>query len=180
MDVSSGRASPGNRVFLRATKFDGTPHWLQPFRVVADDGNLLITSYRARTPIYTSRGEFRSPYDSIVYFWRDRWYNVFRLSRPGCPTALWYCNVTTPPTFDGCQIGYIDLDLDVKVYPSGCIELLDEEEFESHRLKYGYPNELVARARAAAAEITALARERRFPFSCGTDPVRNRAGHRTL
>ena len=38
--------------------------------------------YRARTPIYTSRGEFRSPYDSHVYFLRDRWYNVFRLSRP--------------------------------------------------------------------------------------------------
>lgn len=180
MDVRSERATPGSRVLLRATKYDGTAHWIQPFRVVADDGNLLITSYRARTPIYTSRGEFRSPYDSVVYFWRDRWYNVFRLSRPGCPTALWYCNVTTPPTFDGCQIGYVDLDLDVKVYPTGCIELLDEDEFEAHREKYGYPDDLVAQARAAADEVAQLARERRFPFACSAEPMRNRSSHRTL
>ena len=98
---------------LRATKYDGAEHWVQPFRVLADDGNLLVTEYRARTPIFTSRGEFRSPYNSRVYFWRDRWFNVFRLSRPGCALALWYCNVTTPPTLTGGELTYVDLDLDV-------------------------------------------------------------------
>ncbi|HMO96704.1 MAG TPA: hypothetical protein PKD27_11345, partial [Tepidiformaceae bacterium] len=69
MDVLTGpRAQPGTRVLLRATKYDGTAHWIQPFQVVSDDGALLVASYRARTPIYTSRGEFRSPYDSLVYF----------------------------------------------------------------------------------------------------------------
>lgn len=168
MDVRfSPVAAPGSRVLLRATKYDGTPHWLQPFRVVSDDGNLLVTSYRARTPIYTSRGEFRSPYDSLVYFWRDRWYNVFRLSRPGCRTALWYCNITTPPTFDGCQLGYVDLDLDVKVFPNGCIELLDEDEFCEHSRRFRYPPEVIARARAAAEEVQDLARRKAFPFSLG-------------
>lgn len=180
MDASSARARPGDRVLLRATKFDGAAHWIQPFRVLSDDGNLLVTSYRARTPIYTSRGEFRSPYDSVAYFWRDRWYNVFRLARPGCTTALWYCNVTTPPTFDGCQIQYVDLDLDVKVYPGGCIELLDEDEFEQHRQEYGYPADIVERAYSAAAELIELARAARFPFTCGYQPVRERTGPRTL
>jgi len=126
---------------------------------------LLVTRYRARTPIYTSRGEFRSPYNSLVYFWRDRWYNVFRLSRPGCPLALWYCNVTTPPLFDGCQIGYVDLDLDVKVLPNGCYELLDEDEFEVHQKKYGYPADVIENAELAARELTEMARKRAFPFS---------------
>lgn len=166
MDVRTQRARPGSRVLLRATKYDGAAHWIQPFRVLSDDGTLLVTSYRARTPIYTSRCEFRSPYDSVVYFWRDRWYNVFRLSRPGCRTALWYCNVATPPRFDGCQISYVDLDLDVKVFPSGCIELVDEEEFEEHRRSYGYPDDIVARAREAVDELFRLAREHRFPFHC--------------
>lgn len=159
------RAIPGTRVLLRATKYDGTAHWIQPFQVVSDDGNLLVASYKARTPIYTSRGEFRSPYDSLVYFWRDRWFNVFRLSRPGCPLALWYCNVTTPPQFDGCQIGYIDLDLDVKVLPNRCFELLDEDEFAAHREKYGYPEDVVGNAEAAAQELIAMVRTREFPFS---------------
>jgi len=161
------KARPGSRVLLRATKYDGTAHWIQPFQVVSDDGNLLMASYRARTPIYTSRGEFRSPYDSLVYFWRDRWYNVFRLSRPGCSLALWYCNVTTPPSFDGTQIGYVDLDLDVTVRPNGCIDLLDEDEFEEHQKTYSYPVEVIDSAERAANDLMTLARANAFPFSEG-------------
>jgi protein associated with RNAse G/E len=157
-------ARPGDRILLRATKFDGVAHWIQPFRVVSDDGTLLVTEYRARTPIYTSRGEFRSPYDSRVYFWRDRWYNVFRLSRPGCALALWYCNVTTPPALYGTELTYVDLDLDVQVRPDGCIELLDEDEFEVHQRKYGYPEEVIESAERAADEVADLARRRRFTF----------------
>ena len=152
---------------LRATKYDGTAHWIQPFRVVSDDGTLLVTEYRARTPIFTSRGEFRSPYDSLVYFWRDRWYNVFRLSRPGCSLALWYCNVTTPPTFDGNELTYVDLDLDVSVRPNGCIELLDQDEFDEHRQLYAYPGDVVRHAQAAAGEVSRLAQDNLFPFNRG-------------
>lgn len=161
------RAVPGARILLRATKYDGAAHWIQPFQVVSDDGVLLVTQYRARTPIYTSRGEFRSPYDSRVYFWRDRWYNVFRLSRPGCPLALWYCNVTTPPVFDGCQLGYVDLDLDVAVRPGGVIDLLDEDEFEAHQRKYRYPADVVSNAEQAARDVAELARREGFPFNQG-------------
>ncbi len=160
-------AAPGTRILLRATKYDGTAHWIQPFTVASDDGTLLVAQYRARTPIFTSRGEFRSPYDSRVYFWRDRWYNVFRLSRPGCPLALWYCNVTTPPLFDGRHLSYVDLDLDVAVRPDGVAELLDEEEFAAHQKKYSYPLKVVARAEDAAREVQELARRQGFPFSEG-------------
>jgi len=168
MEVDAGQvASPGSRVLLRATKYDGAAHWIQPFTVLADDGTLLITRYRARTPIYTSRGEFRSPYDSLVYFWRDRWYNVFRLSRPGCSLALWYCNVTTPPTLEGSQVNYVDLDLDVAVRPDGCIELLDADEFETHQRSYGYPRDVISAAEDAAEQVAALARCGGFPFNQG-------------
>ena len=160
-------APPGSRILLRATKFDGAAHWIQPFRVVSDDGTLLVTEYRARTPIYTSRGEFRSPYDSRVYFWRDRWYNVFRLSRPGCSLALWYCNVTTPPTLEGTQLNYVDLDLDVAVRPDGCIDLLDQDEFDLHQRTYGYPTDVIRAAEEAAGQVTRLARQNGFPFNKG-------------
>lgn len=164
-DVPLGQ--PGTRVLLRATKYDGTAHWIQQLAVVSDDGDLLVAECRARAPIFTSRGEFRSPYESRVYLWRERWYNVFHLARPGCDTALWYCNVTTPPSFDGAEINYVDLDLDVAVRPNGCIELLDADEFETHRARYQYPTEVIARAREAVGEVSDLARRQKFPFNAG-------------
>lgn len=159
--------TPVSRVLLRATKYDGAAHWIQSFRVISDDGNLLVAHYNARAPIFTSRGEFRSPYDSRVYFWRDRWFNVFRLSKPGCSLALWYCNITTPPVIEGGEITYIDLDLDVVVRPNGCIDLQDQDDFANHQKKYCYPAEVIAKAEDAAAEVTALAQRHKFPFDQG-------------
>ncbi|HMO96705.1 MAG TPA: DUF402 domain-containing protein, partial [Tepidiformaceae bacterium] len=87
--------------------------------------------------------------------------------RPGCELALWYCNVTTPPSFDGCQIGYVDLDLDVKVTPDGEVHLLDEDEFEDHQRLYGYSQDVIDHAGEAAHEVMTMARERAFPFNRG-------------
>jgi len=159
---------------MRATKFDGSPHWIQPFKVVSDDGRLLVARYRARTPIFTSRGEFRSQYDSRAYFWRDRWYNVFRLARHGCELALWYCNVAPPAVFECGRLAYTDLDLDVVVRPGGIIRVLDREDFERHRKAYGYPAEMTAKAESAACEIVALANAGAFPF----DPAETAAAGR--
>ena len=149
---------------LRVTKYDGAVHWVQLLSVVSDDGSLLTARYSAGTPIFTSRGEFRSRYDSQVYFWRDRWYNVFCLSEPGKSTALWYCNVTTPPTLDEGRLSYVDLDLDLAVRAGGSIELLDGDEFEEHKEKYGYPPSIVERAKAALGELSTLALRQQFPF----------------
>lgn len=162
-----GTVTPGSRILLRATKFDGSPHWIQPFTVVSDDGCLLVARYRARTPIFTSRGEFRSPYNSRAYFWRDRWYNVFRLARPGCELSLWYCNIATPAVVDCDQLTYADLDLDVIVRPEGAIKVQDRDDFERHRQLYAYPSDVAARAEEAACEVIALAKARAFPFGPG-------------
>ena len=154
----------GDPLLLRVTKYNGEAHWIQHLRVVSYDGSLLQAHSPAGSPIFTSRGEFRSRYDSYAHFWQDRWYNVFRLAEPGAETALWYCNVTTPPEFGDGEIRYIDLDLDVTVRAGGTIELLDVDEFEEHRLEYGYPPDVVAQAQAAAGELSTLAQRHQFPF----------------
>ena len=164
--ASNPVAKPGSNVMLHATKFDGADHWMQEVSVESDDGDMLVACCRSGTSISTSRGIFRSPYESVAYFWRERWYNVIHLTRPSGETVLWYCNVTTPMKLEDGQITYIDLDLDVTVRPGGCIELLDSEEFEAHTAKYQYPAEVVARAREAAGEVAGLAQRRQFPFDC--------------
>ena len=156
----------GEKLYLEATKYDGSPHWRQPFRLLNDHGNLFVAEYQAGDVIQSSKGDWRSPYNSRVYFWRDRWYNCFRLSRPGGPLELWYCNVTTPALLNG-SISYVDLDLDVALWADGRIELLDEDEYAENSSRYGYPPEVKERAEAAAAELRALAQAGAFPFSEG-------------
>ena len=162
--MSGAIAAPGDALLLRVAKYDGEAHWIQRLRVLSDDGSLLTAHYAAGGPIFTSRGEFRSRYDSLVHFWRDRWYNVFRLAEPGEDTALWYCNVTTPPKLEAGELRYVDLDLDVTVRASGTIELLDAEEFEAHKHKYRYPPDVIAHANEAVGELSGLAQRQEFPF----------------
>lgn len=97
----------------------------------------------------------------------DRWFKCSGFRGPGCALALWYCNVTTPPTLTGGELTYVDLDLDVCVRPNGCIELLDEDEFEAHQRKYDYPDDVIRAAEDAAREVAELARRRQFPFALG-------------
>ena len=95
------------------------------------------------------------------WFFRDRWFNIFRVS-DGRDKRLkgWYCNITRPPQFGPDWIAAEDLCLDVFVYPDGETLLLDEEEFVSLDL-----SEKERRtARKAVQEIQEMARLRLAPF----------------
>ncbi len=95
------------------------------------------------------------------WFFRDRWFNVFRVS-DGRDKRLkgWYCNITRPPQFGSDWIAAEDLCLDVFVYPDGRTLLLDEEEFAALNL-----SEKERRtARKAVQEIQEMVRLRLPPF----------------
>lgn len=58
----------------------------------------------------------------------------------------------------------VDLDLDVARYQDARIELLDEDEFDAHRIEMSYPVEIVEGARASAAHALAAVEQRVEPF----------------
>ena len=155
----------GRRIHVLSTKYDGSPHWEFDSWFVREEGPLLITQEFAGDEYQTSNGPRAYPYHTRNHFWSDRWYNVMR-----CDLALgsgldhWYCNVTTPAQFDGQNLRYVDLDLDVRVPPKGEPEVLDEEEFLENSQRMGYPPEVIEQARRAIDELLALARTGEFPF----------------
>ena len=155
----------GRRVHVRSTKYDGSPHWEFDSWFVLEEGPLLITTNFAGQELQTSDGPWTTPYDTRNHFWSDRWYNVMRLERPnGGGLDGWYCNVTTPVQFDGENLHYADLDLDVIVSAEGEPEVVDEEEFLENSKRMGYPPEVVDNARQAVDELLSLARSGEFPF----------------
>jgi hypothetical protein len=98
----------------------------------------------------------------VERFYADRWYNVFEVYSAGTGRLRgWYCNIARPARITAEQVSQVDLALDVWVNPDGSALVLDEDEFAALPLT---PEEREA-ARAAAAEIQALAAQRRAPFS---------------
>ena len=100
------------------------------------------------------------------WFYRDRWFNIFRMA-DGETNSLkgWYCNITRPPIVYAHQIAAEDLCLDVFVYPDGRTLLLDEDDFRDLSLS----KDEVEKARQAVAAIRRLVEKRLPPFDeiCG-------------
>jgi len=69
---------------------------------------------------------------SIERYFSDRWYNIFEIhDRDDDRIKAWYCNITKPAAFSPGKITYVDLALDVLVYPDGEYITLDHDEFEA-------------------------------------------------
>jgi predicted RNA-binding protein associated with RNAse of E/G family len=86
-------------------------------------------------------------------FYSDRWYNVFEIhARETDEFKGWYCNVTCPAEIDDHTISYIDLALDLLVFPDRSQLVLDEDEYYALHLE---PN-TAEKASTALRELQSL------------------------
>ncbi|HEU5038958.1 MAG TPA: DUF402 domain-containing protein [Nocardioides sp.] len=60
-----------------------------------------------------------------------------------------YVDITTPPVWEGSVLRAVDLDLDIVRGNTGRVWVDDEDEFAAHRVRYGYPDDVVAAAMAS-------------------------------
>ena len=70
-----------------------------------------------------------------------------------------------PATFDGSVLDYVDLDIDVILWPDGRVNVLDRDDFERNSAKYGYTDGVMATAENALSEVLNLIERREFPFN---------------
>lgn len=86
----------------------------------------------------------------IEMYFCDRWYNIYEIfDKDTDSLKAWYCNVTRPVEIKGSILYYVDLALDLLVYPDGRMLELDEDEFMRLELD---PSDQV-HARKALAEL---------------------------
>jgi protein associated with RNAse G/E len=180
----------GQQIQINGTFYDGTPHWQHGAFLVLERDGVIITQTAPGTEVTTERGAWSSPYAARGHYWTERWFNVIRLDyafgarnsqllRPGTADQAqgpkhsrlrgFYCNIATPAEFDGVNLHYTDLQLDVFVdaQEDGSLRhrLLDEDEFEEAQRRFAYPESLVRNARQAVDEVVAMIEARVFPFA---------------
>ena len=76
----------------------------------------------------------------IFYF--DRWYNYFIFQHPDESLRNYYFNICMPPKVGDSVVDYVDLDIDLILWPDGELVTLDIEEFEVNARKYHYPTQV--------------------------------------
>jgi protein associated with RNAse G/E len=147
-------------------KYDGSLHWNQPAWRLGEDEYGVWVGAPAGTPVRLGE-QHRQPATAAhaVLLPRDGWWTAV-FNAPPHRTEV-YCDVTTVPVWTGDEVGMVDLDLDVRRRRGGEVQLLDEDEFAAHRVKYNYPPDVVASAEAAARWLAGALSDGAEPFAGG-------------
>ncbi len=157
-------AAPTIRV--DACKYDGSVHRSWSCRLLEETADLYtLHGVFEREIKHPLLGTIESGTVSVEYYWKKRWYNVFKFYEPDQTFRNYYCNVNTPPEFSGGVLKYVDLDIDVLVKPDLSYQILDADEFAENAVKHQYPIDLIERANRALDQILDLIKTKRFPFA---------------
>lgn len=170
-DLSASPAALGTRAFvLRSIKYDGSLNYHWPARLLWEDATGFIWHTPAGATFTRATRSHPVPYDWVGRVWYARWYMVdaslVTAREAGAAGSLhhYYCNIGQPGTWQDDVFQFVDLDLDVLIYPDGRHALLDEDEFATHQRRFGYPPAAIAGAQQAAEDVLALAQAGGDPF----------------
>jgi len=156
---------PVRLITVNARKYDLNVRKSWNCRLVEQNDSLIVLIGEFDSDVsHAGLGSIARGTISEEFYWRDRWYNVFRFSEPDGSFRNFYCNITMPPTFEKGVLDYVDLDIDVIVWPDGRMETLDEDDFELNAIRFGYPNDVQENAYASLAGLQRSIADREFPF----------------
>ncbi|MGZ6938577.1 MAG: DUF402 domain-containing protein [Oryzihumus sp.] len=156
-----------DEVLLRFTKWDGREHWLAPLRRLGIDhhgvwlggpaGTVFtrpeVVAYEATGPLVMLVPPGRA--------WVARFYGEGHRH----DTRV-YVDMATPAVWSasGDEVTMVDLDLDVVRTRDARVYVDDEDEFAEHRVRFGYPREVVRMAEASRDAVLAAVRAEQAPF----------------
>jgi protein associated with RNAse G/E len=156
-DLDGGRPLVVQKLF-----YDGSKSYRWVGREIQRDADhLFFTAVFERDG--RDLGYVRFEKGDVFYEWYyfERWYNVFQVYSKDGVLKGWYCNVTAPAKVDE-ELTFVDLALDLWVWPDMRYLVLDEDEFDE-LAKSAYSAEDVAAAREALAELIRRAETNTLP-----------------
>lgn len=154
----------GSWIHVQSYKHDKTLHrtWDTAMVVECNDDYIIIVSNCTKVIEGDGRRWYtREPAVSVFFF--HEWYNLIAMFKEDA--IMYYCNIASPSLIDKNCIKYIDYDLDLKLMPDKNIIQLDNNEYEYHRKKYSYSNDLDLVIKHANEKCKKLMKKGVFPFN---------------
>ena len=138
------------------SKWGGQAHWEYDAVRLGDDEHGRWLGVEVGTRLSRPGADFRTEQAFVVLVpTGDRFAASFYAPDDDAPET-WvdtYVDVTTPPVWEGSTVRLVDLDLDVVKGRSGRVWVDDEDEFADHRVRFGYPDEVVRTAVSSCDRI---------------------------
>jgi hypothetical protein len=158
---STPASEVGHAVRVVMTKWGGRPHWEYDAVLLGRDRHGSWIGVRAGSRMTRPGATYEAPSDQVVLvpdpaagdspaLGDAGWVATFHAV--GGPVRV-YVDITTPPEWSGPVVGAVDLDLDVIRGNAGRVWVDDEDEFAEHRVRFGYPEDVVAAALASCGAV---------------------------
>lgn len=156
----------GEKYVIHCYKHDGNIHRAWDEAVLLEEHEDYLVFGNNRTKVIEADGRYwRTKEPAIMYFYRDRWFNVIgQYKKTG---ICYYCNIASPFILDGKVIKYIDYDLDLRVFPDGSFRVLDRGEYNYHKTVMNYSNELDKILKYELTNLIEIAKLKTGPFVKG-------------
>ncbi len=159
----TARVSPCQELTVRKLLWGGQPGYTWSGHVVEADGaHLVLQAHFNAGRRDLGYVVFETGDIFIESYYYHHWFNIEQVYSPDGTLKGWYCNIATPPTIDDNELSFVDLAVDVFVYPDGRHVVLDQEEFEA-RAADTYPVEVAEAARSGLRELLDWVRTDRLP-----------------
>ena len=154
----------GDFITIQSYKHDGSLHRTWRDTMVLKITENAIIGVNDHTLVTESDGRrwiTREP--AIVYFHKKYWFNIIAMIRDN--GVSYYCNLASPFHIDQEALKYIDYDIDVKVFTNGEKKLLDVEEYEQHKEKMHYSDNIDFILKENVKVLVDWINQNRGPFS---------------
>ncbi|MBD0382348.1 DUF402 domain-containing protein [Paenibacillus sedimenti] len=156
---------------IKSFKHDGHLHrmWLSNWRVPVamlhpdHQRESMMVFINSQTKIQEADGkEWVSRIPGVSFFIPQKWFNIVALIEEN--GIRYYCNVASPLYVTEQVLTYIDYDLDVIRMPDGSIHVVDEEEYERHKINYHYSPLVEEKVQEGLAAVLQLLHAGNPPF----------------
>ncbi|MCL4559677.1 MAG: DUF402 domain-containing protein [Chloroflexi bacterium] len=120
-----------NQITVHKLNYAGQETWSYSGKVLHTETNSILIEARFNRPDLPFHGIVFGQGDRFLEtYYSDRWYNIYEIhDRQDDHLKGWYCNVSKPAVISEKEIRFVDLALDLLVYPGGAQLVLDEDEF---------------------------------------------------
>lgn len=157
------RPAPGTAVTFRWRKWDGGTHWVHSCTYLGSDEHGDWFGQRPGDRSNRPGRDFVAAHPCVMLLPPvGEW--VLTMNAPPHPTRVYIDIAWDARWDDGGEPTAIDMDLDVVDSASRGIWIDDRDEWDEHRVSYGYPEPVVAELESLAVELETAVTAHRAPF----------------